>query len=105
MFRWRETVMIMIYRMAAVIFAGLVVAGAAVAQSTTPSSEKQETSCTTSSAATSGIADEKTSNSVAMEKSAILPDAGGSNSAAPTVQSGGKAMEVRTECPPDSTPK
>src|SRR5450759_5042543 len=46
MFRWRETVMIMIYRMAAVIFAGLVVAGAAVAQSTTPSSEKQAVSYT-----------------------------------------------------------
>src|ERR1039457_4417506 len=79
MFRWRETVMIIIHRMAAVIFAGLVVAGAAVAQSTTPSSEKQETSCTTSSTATSGIAGEKTSNSMAMEKSAVLPDAGGSN--------------------------
>ena len=47
----------------------------------------------------------KTSNSMAMEKSAILPDAGGSNSAAPTVQSGGKPMEVRSECPPDSKPK
>ena len=92
----------MIYQMAVAIFAGLVVAGAAVAQSSTPSSEKQETSCTTSSATTSGSAGEKTSNSLAMEKSAILPDAGGSNSAAPTVQSGGKPMEVRTECPPDS---
>jgi len=92
----------MIYQMAVAIFAGLVVAGAAVAQSSTPSSEKQETSCTTSSATTSGSAGEKTSNSLALEKSAILPDAGGSNSAAPTVQSGGKPMEVRTECPPDS---
>jgi hypothetical protein len=102
-FRWRETVMI--YRIAVAISAGLVVAGAAVAQSTAPSSEKLETSCTTSSAATSGSAGEKTSNSMAIEKSAILPDAGGSNSAAPTVQSGGKPMEVRTECPPDSKPK
>jgi hypothetical protein len=42
---------------------------------------------------------------MAMEKSAILPDAGGSNSAAPTVQSGGKPMEVRPECPPDSKPR
>ena len=50
-------------------------------------------------------AGEKTSNSIAMEKSAILPDAGGSNSAASTVQSGGNPMEVRTECPPDSKPK
>ena len=95
----------MIYRMAVAVFAGLVVAGAAVAQSTAPSSEKQETSCTTSSAATSGSADEKTSNSMAMEKGAILPDAGGSNSAAPTVQSGRKPMEVRTECPPDTKPR
>jgi len=92
----------MIDRLAVAIFAGLMVAGAAVAQSTTPSSEKQETSCTTSSATTSGSAGEKTSNSMAMEKSAILPDAGGSNSAAPTVQSGRKPMAVRTECPPDS---
>jgi hypothetical protein len=95
----------MIYRFAAAILAGLMVAGAAAAQSTTPSSQKPETSCTTSSAATMGTAGEKTSNSMAVEKSAVLPDAGGSNSAAPTVQSGGKPMEVRSECPPDSKPK
>lgn len=95
----------MICRVAAAIFAGSLFVGAAAAQSTAPSSEKPETSCTTSSAATTGKADEKTSNSMAMEKSAILPDAGGSNSAAPTVQSGGKPMEVRSECPPDSKPK
>ena len=92
-------------RVAAAIFAGSLVMGAAAAQSTAPASEKQETSCTISSAATTGSAGEKTSNSMAMEKSAILPDAGGSNSAAPTVQSGGKPMEVRTDCPPDSKPK
>jgi hypothetical protein len=96
----------MIYRIAVAIFVGLVVAGAAVGQSVAPSSsEKQETSCTTSSKATSGNAGEETSNSMAIEKSAILPDAGGSNSAAPTVQSGGKPLEVRSECPPDSKPK
>jgi hypothetical protein len=94
----------MIYRVAAVV-AGLLLVGAAAAQSATPSSEKPETSCTTSPAATTGKADEKTSNPMAMEKSAILPDAGGSNSAAPTVQSDGKPMEVRSECPPDSKPK
>ena len=66
---------------------------------------KPETSCTTTGAATSGSGEEKTSNSMAMEKSAVLPDAGGSNSAAPTVQSGGKPLEVRSECPPDSKPK
>jgi hypothetical protein len=95
----------MFYRAAAAIFAGSLFAGAAAAQSTTPSSEKPETSCTTSPAATTGTAGEKTSNSMAMEKSAILPDAGGSNSAAPTVQSGAKPMEVRSDCPPDSKPK
>jgi hypothetical protein len=83
----------------------LLIAGAAVAQTATPSGVKPETNCTTSSAATTGKADEKTSNSMAMEKSAILPDAGGSNSAAPTVQSGGKPMEVRSECPLDSKAK
>jgi len=92
-------------RAAAVILAGLLVVETAVGQSTIASSEKPETSCTTSSAATSGSGDEKTSNSLAMEKSAILPEAGGKNSAAPTVQSGGKPMEVRSECPPDSKPK
>ena len=92
-------------RAAAVILAGLLFVETAVGQSTNASSENPETSCTTSSAATSGSGDEKTSNSLAMEKSAILPEAGGKNSAAPTVQSGGKPMEVRSECPPDSKPK
>jgi hypothetical protein len=95
----------MIYRVAAAILTGSLVVGGAVAQPTAQSSEKQETNCTTSSAATSESAGEKTSNSMAMEKSAILPDAGGSNSAAPTVQSGGKPLEVRSDCPPDSKPK
>ena len=95
----------MIYRFAAVILAGLMLAGAAAAQSTAPPSQKPETNCTASSAATTESAGEKTSNSMAMEKSAVLPDAGGSNSAAPTVQSGGKPLEVRSECPPDSKPK
>jgi hypothetical protein len=88
------------------VLVGLLVAGPAAAQTTTPSSEKQETGCNTSAAATSGSAGQTTSNSMAMEKSAILPSAGGhANSAAPTVQSGGKPMEVRPDCPPDSKPK
>jgi hypothetical protein len=95
----------MIKRVGAAVLAGSLLVGPAVAQSTTPSSEKQETSCTTSSAATSGSGSERTSNSMAVEKSAILPDAGGSNSAAPTVQSGSKPMEARPDCPPDSKPK
>ena len=96
----------MVYRVAAAaMIAGLMVVGNADAQSTTASSEKPEASCTTSPAATTGSGAEKTSNSMAVEKSAILPEAGGTNSAAPTVQSGGKPMEVRSECPPDSKPK
>lgn len=96
----------MIYRAAAAIFASALLVGTASAQTAAPSAQKAETSCTTTTgAATTGRGEEKTANSMAMEKSAILPDAGGSNSAAPTVQSGGKPMEVRTECPPDSKPK
>jgi len=96
----------MIYRLpAAVLFVVAVVVAPATAQPNAPSTEKQETSCTTSSAATEGSATEKTSNSMAVEKSAVLPDAGGSNSAAPTVQSAGKPLEVQSECPPDSKPK
>ena len=91
-----------------------------MAQSAT-TGQKAETSCrsyrgggscsftdgrrTTSPAATSGHGEEKTSNSMAVEKSAILPEAGGSNSAAPTVQSGGKPMQVAKDCPPDSKAK
>jgi len=41
----------------------------------------------------------------AVEKSAILPDAGGAKSATPTVQSDGKPMEMRADCPPDSKPR
>jgi hypothetical protein len=95
----------MISRLGAAILAASLAAGAAVAQTTAPAADKQETSCTTSPSATAGSGEEKTSNSMAVEKSAILPDAGGSNSAAPTVQSGGKPLEVRTDCPPDSKPK
>ena len=87
------------------VLVGLLVASPAAAQTTAPSSEKQEMSCNASAAATSGSAGQ-TSNSMAMEKSAILPSAGGhANSAAPTVQSSGKPMEVRPDCPPDSKPK
>jgi hypothetical protein len=96
----------MVYRTAAAVFAGMLVTGAAAAQTAAPSAAMPETSCTTTGAATSGTGQEKTSNSMAMEKSAVLPDAGGhANSAAPTVQSGGKPLEVRSECPPDSRPK
>ena len=99
----------MIYRVAAAFFAGYLVVGAAAAQLTTPSGDKPETSCITSPPATTGSAGDKKSDSksdsMAMEKSAILPDAGGTDSAAPTVQQDSKSMEVRSDCPPEPKPK
>lgn len=97
----------MIHRIAAAIFASSLFVGAAIAQSAAPSAPQKETSCTTTTgAATSGNSEQKTANSMAMEKSAILPNASGhTNSAAPTVQSGGKPMEVNKDCPPESQPK
>ena len=92
-------------RVAAVIVAAALSVGTAAAQSTAASGDKPETACTTSPAATTGKGEEKTANSVDVGKSAVLPDAGGANSAAPTVQSGGKPMVVRKDCPPDSKPK
>lgn len=92
-------------RVAGVIVAGLLGMSAAVAQTSGVSDVKPETACTTSPAATTGSGEEKTANSMAVEKSAVLPDAGGSNSAAPTVQSGGKPLKVDPNCPPDSKPK
>jgi hypothetical protein len=90
---------------AAAIFAALTVSTAAAAQSTAASGDKPETACTTSQAATTGKGEEKTANSVDVGKSAVLPDAGGTNSAAPTVQSGDKPLKVSPDCPPDSRPK
>jgi hypothetical protein len=90
---------------AAAIFAALTVSTAAAAQSTAGSGDKPETACTTSPAATTGKGEEKTANSVDVGKSAVLPDAGGTNSAAPTVQSGDKPLKVSPDCPPDSRPK
>ena len=87
-------------RVAAAILAGLLSVSAAAAQSTGTSAAKPETACTTT-----GKGEEKTANSMAVEKSAVLPDAGGANSAAPTVQSGGKPLKVSPDCPPDSKPK
>lgn len=88
----------------AVAFAALFAATPSLAQTSGSGSEKPETSCNTtaSSGTTSGNA--KTADtSMSVEKSAILPSAGGhANSAAPTVQSDGKAMEVRPDCPPET---
>lgn len=95
----------MTYRLAAAIVAACLVSTASLAQQSNSAADKPETNCTTDSAATTGQGEEKTQNSMDVGKSAILPDAGGSNSAAPTVQSGDKPLVVRKECPPDSRPR
>ena len=99
----------MIDRFTGAILVGLFAAGSASAQTAAPSAEKQETSCTTSPGATTGTARPaatNSTNSMAVEKSAILPSAGGhAASAAPTVQSDGKPMQVRPDCPSDSQAK
>lgn len=92
-------------RVAAAILAAAIGVSAASAQTTAGSADKQETACTTSPSASSGHGEEKTPNSQTVGKSAVLPDAGGANSAAPTVQSGNKPLKVSPNCPPDSTPK
>lgn len=92
-------------RVVAAILISALSVGTAAAQSTAASGDKPETACTTSPAATTGSGEEKTANSMAVGKSAVLPDAGGAHSAAPTVQSGGKPLKVNPDCPPDSKPK
>jgi hypothetical protein len=88
----------------AAAFAGLLAATPSLAQTAAPTGDKAETSCNTSSSATTtGNASKTAESSAAMEKSAILPSAGGhADSAAPTVQSDGKPMEVRPDCPPET---
>lgn len=67
----------------------------------TGDAKKADTNCNAPS--TVGSAQQSTT-SMAIEKSAILPSAGGhANSAAPTVQSDGKGMQARADCPPDTT--
>ena len=96
----------MFHRIAIAILAGTLAAGAASAQTATPSgANKAETNCATTGSATAGHGEDKTNTSMAIGNSAIVPEAGGTNSAAPTVQSGGKPMEVRKDCPPDAKAK
>jgi len=97
----------MLHRIAIAILAAAFTAGAAYAQTTTPSggANKAETNCATTGSATAGRGEDKTNTSMAIGNSAILPEAGGSNSAAPTVQADGKPMEVRKDCPPDARAK
>src|SRR4029450_7696713 len=61
-------------RVAAAIIAGLLGVSAAAAQSTGTSYAKPETACTTSPAATTGSGEEKTANSMAVEKGAGVPE-------------------------------
>ena len=94
----------MLTQLIAVALVGLFATTTALAQTAAPAgANKPETSCNdTSSGATSSTVG-KSDTSMAMEKSAILPSAGGhANSAAPTVQSGGKSMAVRPDCPPET---
>ncbi len=97
----------MISRAAIAILAGFLATGTAFAQTTPPAGDKNkaETNCAATGSATSGHGEDKTNTSMAIGNSAVLPDAGGTKSAAPTVQSGGKPMVARKDCPPDSKPK
>lgn len=72
------------------------------AQMGTSTGEAKKTDANCNTASTVGNAQPSTSMSI--DKSAILPSAGGhANSAAPTVQSDGKSMQARADCPPDTT--
>ena len=85
--------------------------GSAIAQTKMPDSL---TNCHTPGAGnaakdTTGTAGAKdgTGNAQDVDKSVILPSAGGhENSASPTVQRDGKSVEARADCPDDpNTPK
>ena len=93
-------------RLIVAALAGLFAATPALSQSNAPTSEKPETSCNTVSNTTTGSAGKTSDTSMAMEKSAILPDAGGEKkSAAQTVQNEEKPMSVQKDCPPDRPSK
>jgi hypothetical protein len=93
---------IMLARLIAAGFVALIAVTPALAQ-TSQQAEKPETNCPTASASSpTGQTTGSTGNSMAMEKSAILPSASGhAHSAAPTVQQDGKPMQARPDCPPD----
>jgi hypothetical protein len=86
----------------AAVLAAMLAATPVLAQSR---ADKPETNCTPSASAaerSGGQTTGSTGNSMAIEKSAILPSAGGhANSSAPTVQNDGRPMQVRPDCPPD----
>lgn len=96
----------MIVRLTATAALGVLLSGAALAQTTAPAADKQETSCNTTVGTAPNAQAQSDKSSMAIEKSAIVPSAGGhANSAAPTVQQDGKAMQVRPDCPPDGKTK
>lgn len=96
----------MIRRLVATAVLGTFIVGSAWAQTAAPAADKQETSCNTTVGTSPGAATASDKSSMAIEKSAILPSASGhANSAAPTVQQDGKAMQVRPDCPPDGKTK
>jgi hypothetical protein len=76
--------------------ASLMLSGLALGQD---KSQKSMTNCSPPSAATT--TGSGGSNGQVVEKSAILPSAGGEpgSSAAPTVQRDGKSVEMRSDCP------
>ena len=93
----------MIYRVAIAILAGSLAAGAVSAQSTAPWGDRNraETSCTTT-VLRPGPRRGKDGQFHGGGKERGTARCRRRNSAAPTVQSGGKPMEVRKDCPPDS---
>lgn len=77
-----------------------VVSGPASAQQSAPPLTNCHTPGTTGSAPSKSTDDKATGNAQDVDKSAILPSAGGhQQSAAPTVQRDGKSVEARTDCP------
>lgn len=96
----------MVDRFTAAVLVSVFTASPVFAQTAAPSADKPETSCNTAPGTTTGKAGTPSTNSMAMEKSAIVPSAGGhANSAAPTVQSDGKPMQVSPDCPPETKSK
>jgi hypothetical protein len=79
-----------------------VTSSAALAQtSQNGNANKDLTTC--APAATGATTGSAQPDAMAVEKSAILPSAEGhANSAAPTVQREGQAVEARQDCPPDA---
>lgn len=85
------------------VLGALFVASPVLAQTPAAGANKPDTSCNTTSSAAAPGNTQTADTSMAVEKSAILPSAGGhANSAAPTVQSDGKAMQPSQDCPPET---